>query len=62
MKENVHKHAYLMGLAKAAIEDYARQIADARDAGNLSVTKDGTLRTNPNGVTVKKNTFYGSGG
>lgn len=49
-------------IAKAAIEDYAGQITDARTAGKLSVTKDGTLRTNANGVTVKKNTFYGSEG
>lgn len=49
-------------IAKDAIEDYASQITAARTAGNLSVTKDGTLRTNLDGVTVKKNTFYGSRG
>jgi len=49
-------------IAKAAIEDYASQITAVRTAGNLSVTKGGTLRIDPNGVMVKKNTFYGSGG
>ena len=48
-------------IAKAAIEDYASQISNARTAGSLSVTKEGTLRTDADGVTVKKNTFYGSG-
>lgn len=48
-------------IAKAAIEDYASQISEARNTGNLSVTKAGTLRTDSNGVAVKKNTFYGCG-
>lgn len=48
-------------IVKAAIEDYASQISDARKAGSLSVTKEGTLRTGSDGVIVKKNTFYGFG-
>lgn len=48
-------------IAKAAIEDYASQISAARAAGNLSVTKTGTLQTELSGVPVKKNTFYGFG-
>jgi len=47
-------------ITKAAIEDYAGQFSAARAAGKLSVTKTGTLTTDSNGVTVKKNTFYGA--
>lgn len=48
-------------IVKAAIEDYAKQISESRENGNLSVTKAGTLRTDHNGIAVQKNTFYGYG-
>ena len=48
-------------ITKAAIEDYANQISEARTAGRLSVSETGTLNTNASGVPLKKNTFYGCG-
>ena len=44
----------------AAITDYASVLNEARNTGNLSVDSKGTLNTNANGVSVRKNTFYGS--
>ena len=43
-----------------AILEYAKKISEARNSGNLSVTKDGVLKTDSRGIPVRKNTFYGS--
>ena len=46
-------------ITNLAITNYAKKINASRKSGELSVDSSGTLNTLGNGVSIKKNTFYG---
>ena len=46
-------------ITNSAITNYAKKINASRKLGELSVDSSGTLNTLGNGVSIKKNTFYG---